>query len=211
MLDTIIKGGGMMIPLMTCSVITLAVVIDRAVAFYKNHQLDTRALRAQLMRHLQRGEMREAALLCVSTPSPVAAVLLAGLQAYNKLEKRTPENLRLSVGEAMEDHSLHSISAVEKHLWLLQTIGNAAPLLGMAGTVIGMIASFEKLGESSDPKVIGVGISIALITTAAGLLIALAAVIPHSFFGSRAEEIELEIGEASSEMLEFLVHESDKV
>jgi biopolymer transport protein ExbB len=205
MLETIIKGRIMMIPLLACSIVALAVVADRVWAFYLNSKLDTRALRAQLMRHLRRGEVNDAALLCISTPGPVAAVLLAGLQSYSRLDKRTPENLRLSVGEAMEDHALHSTSAVEKHLWLLSMIGNAAPLLGMSGTVLGMIKSFEKLGESSDPQIIGVGISEALITTAAGLLIALAAVIPFSFFTSRAEEIELEIGESSSEMLEFLV------
>ena len=205
MLETIIKGRIMMIPLLACSIVALAVVADRIWAFYLNSKLDTRALRAQLMRHLRRGEVNDAALLCISTPGPVAAVLLAGLQSYSRLDKRTPENLRLSVGEAMEDHALHSTSAVEKHLWLLSMIGNAAPLLGMSGTVLGMIKSFEKLGESSDPQIIGVGISEALITTAAGLLIALAAVIPFSFFTSRAEEIELEIGESSSEMLEFLV------
>ncbi|MDA0321576.1 MAG: MotA/TolQ/ExbB proton channel family protein [Verrucomicrobia bacterium] len=205
MLETIIKGRIMMIPLLACSIVALAVVADRIWAFYLNSKLDTRALRAQLMRHLRRGEVSDAALLCISTPGPVAAVLLAGLQSYGRLDKKTPENLRLSVGEAMEDHALHSTSAVEKHLWLLSMIGNAAPLLGMSGTVLGMIKSFEKLGESSDPQVIGVGISEALITTAAGLLIALAAVIPFSFFSSRAEEVELEIEEASSEMLEFLV------
>lgn len=208
MLETIIKGRFMMIPLMLCSVIALAVIIDRAVAFFLNNKLDTRALRAQLLRHLRRGEIKEAGLLCVSTPGPVAAVLLAGLQAFNKLDNPTPENLRLSVGEAMEDHSLHSMSAVEKRLWILSTIANAAPLFGMSGTVLGMISSFEVLGESSDPQVIGVGISEALITTAAGLLIALMAVIPFSFFTSQAEEIELEVEEASSEMIDFLVTES---
>ena len=210
MLETLIKGRFMMIPLMACSIIALAVVIDRVWAFVLNGQLDTRALRAQLLRHLRRGELKEAALLCVSTPGPVAAVLLAGLQAYGKLDNPTPENLRLSVGEAMEDHSLHSMSAVEKRLWILSTIANAAPLLGMSGTVIGMISSFEALGESSDPKIIGIGISEALITTAAGLLIALGAVIPFSYFTSRAEEIELEIEEASSEMIDFLVTEKGK-
>ena len=104
----------------------------------------------------------------------------------------------------MEDYSLHSISAVEKRLWVLSTIGNAAPLLGMTGTVMGMIKSFEKLAEAADPAIIGIGISEALITTAAGLLIALGAVIPYSIFVSMAEDIELEIDESSSEMLEFL-------
>ena len=210
MLETLIKGRFMMFPLMACSVIALAVIIDRTWAFVMNSRLDTCALRAQLLRHLRRGEMKEAGLLCVSTPGPVSAVLLAGLQAFNKLDNPTPENLRLSVGEAMEDHSLHSMSAVEKRLWILSTVANAAPLFGMAGTVLGMISSFEVLGESSDPKIIGVGVSEALITTAAGLLIALLAVIPFSYFTSHAEEIELEIEEASSEMIDFLVSEKGK-
>jgi len=211
MLETIIKGRTMMIPLMVCSVLSLAVLIDRIWAFYVNSKVDTRALRAQLMRHLRRGEVKEAALLCMNTLGPVSAVLLAGLQSYQRLEKRTPENLRMTVGEAMEDHSLHSMSAVEKRLWILSTIGNAAPLFGMAGTVLGMIKSFDKLAEAGlDAAAVGAGISEALITTAAGLLIALAAVIPYSVFTSMAQEIELEIDEASSEMLEFLGSEAEK-
>ena len=131
-------------------------------------------------------------------------MLLAGLQSYRKLEKRTAENLRLTVGEAMEDYALHSMSAVEKRLWILSTIGNAAPLLGMTGTVMGMIKSFEEMAKASDTAAIGIGIAEALITTAAGLLIALGAVIPFSVFTNMAEKIELEIDEATSEMLEFL-------
>ncbi|MBN2301855.1 MAG: MotA/TolQ/ExbB proton channel family protein [Lentisphaerae bacterium] len=204
MLETIIKGQLMMIPLIICSVLSLAVFLDRLWAFYLNSRIDTRALRAQLMRHLKHGEIKEAALLCANTPGPVSAVLLAGLQSYAKLEKKTPENLRLTVGEAMEDYAMHSMSAVEKRLWILSTVGNAAPLFGMTGTVLGMIKSFDKLAQSADAATIGIGISEALITTAAGLLIALGAVIPFSFFTSMAENIELEVDEASSEMLEFL-------
>jgi biopolymer transport protein ExbB len=210
MLETIIQGKLMMIPLMVCSVISLGVFIDRMWAFYSNGKVDTRALRAQLLKHLRRGEVKDAAMLCVSTPGPVSAVLLTGLQSYIKLEKKTPENLRLTVGETMEDYSMHSMSAVEKRLWILSTIGNAAPLLGMTGTVIGMIKSFEELAKAADPAVIGIGISEALITTAAGLLIALGAVIPYSIFTSMAEKIELDIDEASSEMLEFLAAAAEK-
>ncbi len=204
MLETIIQGKLMMIPLMICSVLSLGVFLDRLWAFYANSRIDTRALRAQLMKHLRRGQLTEAAMLCTSTPGPVSAVLLAGLQSYRKLEKRTAENLRLTVGEAMEDYALHSMSAVEKRLWILSTIGNAAPLLGMTGTVMGMIKSFEEMAKASDTAAIGIGIAEALITTAAGLLIALGAVIPFSVFTNMAEKIELEIDEATSEMLEFL-------
>ena len=211
MLETIIQGRAMMIPLMACSVLALAVLIDRVWAFYANSKIDTRALRAQLMKLVRRGEIKGAALLCASTPGPVSAVLLAGLQSYAKVEKRTTENLRMTVGEAMEDYTLHSMSAVEKRLWILSMVGNAAPLFGMAGTVLGMIKSFNKLAEAGlDAGAVGAGIAEALITTAAGLLIALGAVIPYSIFTSMAEEIELEIDEASSEMLEFLATEADR-
>ncbi|NQT94445.1 MAG: MotA/TolQ/ExbB proton channel family protein [Lentisphaerae bacterium] len=211
MLETIIKGRTMMIPLMICSILSLAVLVDRVWAFYVNSKTDTRALRAQLMRLLRRGQVKEAALLCMNTPGPVSAVLLAGLQSYQKLEQRSPENLRMTVRESMEDYALHSMSAVEKRLWILSTVGNAAPLFGMSGTVLGMIKSFDKLAEAGlDAAAVGSGISEALITTAAGLLIALAAVIPYSIFTSMAQEIELEIDEASSEMLEFLAQETEK-
>lgn len=211
MLETIIQGRLMMVPLMICSVMSLAVLIDRAWAFYANGRIDTRALRAQLMKLLRRGQIKDAGLLCVNTPGPVAAVLLAGLQSYSRLEKRTAENLRMTVGEAMDDYSLHSMNAVGKRLWILSTVGNAAPLFGMAGTVMGMIKSFEALAEKGmDAGAVGKGISEALITTAAGLLIALAAVIPYSFFTSVSENIELEIDEAASEMLEFLATEVEK-
>lgn len=210
MLETIIQGRLMMIPLMIESVLTLAVLIDRVWAFYSNSKVDTHALRAQLMKHLRRGEVKEAALLCASTPGPVSAVLLAGLQSYAKLEKKTPENLRMTVGEVMEDYSLHSMNAVEKKLWILSSVGNSAPLFGMAGTVTGMIKSFGKLSELADTSAVAVGISEALITTGAGLLIALGAVIPYSLFTSMAENIELEIDEASSELLKFLATEVDR-
>ena len=209
MLETIIQGRLMMIPLMICSVLSVAVLIDRAWAFYANSKIDVRALRAQLMKFLRRGQIRDAALLCINTPGPVSAVLLAGLQSYEKLEKRSPENLRMTVGETMGDYSLHSMSAVEKRLWILSTVGNAAPLFGMAGTVLGMIKSFKKLAEMADTAAVAVGISEALITTGAGLLIALGAVIPYNIFTSMTSDIELEIDEASSEMLEFLASQSE--
>jgi len=211
MLETIVKGRMMMIPLMICSVCALTIVIDRLWAFWLNSRIDTRALRAQIIKLLRQGDIKGAALLCASTPSPVSAVLLAGLQAFLKLDRKTPENLRMTVGEAMEDHAFHSMSSVRKRFWVLSTVANAAPLFGMAGTVIGMIRSFDKLAEAGlDAGAVGAGISEALITTAAGLLIALAAVIPFNLFCSMAETVELEIDEASAEMLEFLAQHTEE-
>jgi len=211
LLETILKGRMMMVPLLACSVIALAVILDRMMAFYANSKVDVRALRSNLMQLLREHKVREAAVLCANTPGPVSAVLLAGLQSYLKLAKRTPENTRITVGQAMEDFLRQSIGTVEKRLWVLATVGTVAPLLGMTGTVTGMIKSFQNLAEAAgvDAGAVGVGISEALITTAAGLIIALGAVIPYSYFTSVADKAELDIEEASTEMLDLLATEVD--
>ncbi len=211
LLETLLKGKIMMVPLMVCSVLALAVFLDRFMAFYRNSKVDVRALRSQLMRLLREHRVKDAALLCANTPGPISAVLLSGLQSYMKLEKRTPENTRITVGQAMEDFSNQSIGAVDKRLWILAMIAAAAPLLGMTGTVTGMIKSFESLAQTAgvDAGKVGIGIAEALITTAAGLIIALGAVIPYSVFISMADKIELDIDEASTAMLDLLVTEVD--
>ena len=111
----------------------------------------------------------------------------------------------------MDDFMRQSIGTVEKRLWILATIGTVAPLLGMTGTVTGMINSFQNLASASkvDAGAVGVGISEALITTAGGLIIALGAVIPYSFFTSVSDKTELDIEEASAEMLDLLATEVD--
>jgi biopolymer transport protein ExbB len=210
LLETLLQGRIMMIPLIICSVLALAVFLDRLMAFYKNGKVDVRALRSQMARLLREHRVREAALLCANTPGPISAVLLAGLQSYLKLEKKTPENTRITVGQAMDDFTRQSIGMVDKRLWILAMIAAAAPLLGMTGTVTGMIKSFKQLADvGADAGAVGVGISEALVTTAAGLIIALAAVIPYSFFISISNRIELEIEEAATETLDLLVTEVD--
>jgi len=211
LLETLLKGQMMMIPLVACSVIAMAVFMDRLWAFYANSKVDVRALRSNLMKLLREHKVKEAAVLCATTPGPISAVLLAGLQSYMKLHKRTPENTRITVGQAMEEFSHQSVGSVEKRLWILATIGSAAPLLGMTGTVTGMIKSFQNLAAAGgvDAGKVGIGISEALITTAAGLIIALGAVIPYSIFTSMSDKIELEIDEASTEVLDLLATEVD--
>jgi biopolymer transport protein ExbB len=106
----------------------------------------------------------------------------------------------------MQDYSHQAMSAVEKRLNILSFIGSSAPLFGMTGTVTGMIKSFNAIAGAGalQGSVVASGIAEALITTAAGLLIAMGAVIPFHYFTSRTEKIELEVIEASSELLDFV-------
>jgi biopolymer transport protein ExbB len=205
MLETIVKGSWMMIPLMLCSVLGTAVLIDRALAFWANSKIDTRSLRANVLSLLGENRPTDAAVLCASTPGPISAVLLTGLQSYAKhkaLGAKTDELIHV-MEKAMDDYALHAISAVEKRLNLLQAVGTAAPLLGMTGTVTGMIASFGAL-QGGDQATVANGIAEALITTAAGLIIAVWVMIPYSLFTSLADKVDLEIEESTSELLDFV-------
>ncbi len=200
-----------MVPIMACSLVSLAVVYDRWCAFRANRKIDTRSLRAKVLIHLRANEVDTAISACSATGGPLASVLLAGLRSYQQLKSKneSSETMRLVVGQVMDEYSAQALSVVNKRLDVLTTVGTAAPLLGMTGTVTGMIASFAGLAQSGSAAggggAVAAGIAEALITTAAGLLIALSAVIPQSVYNRWSDEIELEIQEANSEIVEFIL------
>ncbi|MDT8390927.1 MAG: MotA/TolQ/ExbB proton channel family protein [Lentisphaeria bacterium] len=210
MLELILKGGFMMYPLVVCSLISLAVVYDRWLAFRENRKVDTRALRAKVLARLREDDVEGAIAECAATGGPLASVLLAGLRSYQQLRQKneSSETMRLVVGQVMEDYSAQALAVVNKRLDVLTTIGTAAPLLGMTGTVTGMILSFKGMMDQAGVGAgdeVAKGISEALITTAAGLIIALMAVIPQSVYNRWSDEIELEIEESTSEIVEFIL------
>jgi biopolymer transport protein ExbB len=210
MLEHILKGGPMMIPLMACSLVSLAVVYDRWIAFAANRKVDTKALRAKVLSSLRANDPDAAVAACEAAGGPIASVVLAGLRTYIQLRAKdeNPETMRLVVGQVMEDYSAQALSVVNKRLDVLTTVGTAAPLLGMTGTVTGMIASFAGLaaaGSMGGGGAVADGIAEALVTTAVGLIIALMAVIPQSVFNRWSDAIELEIEESTSEIVEFIL------
>ena len=212
MLEHILNGGPMMIPLMICSLISLAVVYDRWAAFKKNRRIDTRSLRAKVLEHLRHNNVDAAIAECEASRGPIAAVLLAGLRSYSHLHRakqESSETMRLVAGQVMEEYSAQAMSVVNKRLDILTTIGTAAPLLGMTGTVTGMIVSFAGLADAGSiggsGGQVADGIAEALVTTAVGLIVALLAVIPQSVFNRWSDEIELELEESSSELVEFIL------
>jgi len=211
MLEHILKGGPLMVPLMLCSLISLAVVFDRWTAFRANRRVDTRSLVTRVLAALREADLPGAIAECEASSGPVASVLLAGLRSYEKLaeKKESAETMRLVIGETMVDYGSQAMSVVNKRLDVLTTIGTAAPLLGMTGTVTGMIASFGGLASASASAggggAVAAGIAEALVTTAVGLIVALAAVIPQSVFNRWSDEIELEIEETTASVTEFIL------
>lgn len=211
MLEQILQGGPLMIPLAICSLVTFAVVFDRYMAFRSNRQVDTRALQSKVMALLRAGDSASAIAECEASRGPIAAVLLVGLQTYEQLRDKNEaaETMRMVVSEAMIDHASQAMGIVNQRLDILTTIGTAAPLLGMTGTVTGMIASFKGLADASGGAgggtVVANGIAEALVTTAVGLIVALLAVIPQSVFNRWSDGIELEIEEVTSAFVKFIL------
>lgn len=210
MLEHILNGGPLMIPLLLCSVVSLSVVYDRWSAFRANRRVDTRSVRAKVLAELRGGNIDAAIAECESTRGPLVSVLLAGLRSYKHLHTKNenPETMRMVVSQVMEDYAAQAMGVVNKRLDILTTVATAAPLLGMTGTVTGMITSFTgfaEAGVSGAGGEVASGISEALITTAVGLIIALTAVIPQSVFNRWSDEIELEIEESSTELIEHIL------
>ncbi len=207
MLEYILDGGLLMYPLVACSIVALAVMIDRVRAF-RAAEADTVSLRAKITDCLDNGRVDEAVDIARQYHGPVAAVLLAGLDRYRKLKVRGRAILEIetNVKETMEDYAPHAMEPLESRLNLLSMIGSVAPLLGMTGTVTGMIASFNSMAEMGglDAGGVAAGIAEALITTGAGLLIAVPAVVAYNIFAKKIDKYVLEIEQTMKDLIDFI-------
>jgi len=111
----------------------------------------------------------------------------------------------------MADYAPHVIESLEKRMNLLTMIGMVSPLLGMTGTVTGMIASFETMSSGLDAGAVSAGISEALVTTAAGLIVAIPAVVAYNIFAKKVDRFILEIEESSTDLIDYITLEHEVV
>jgi len=207
MLTHLLNGGPIMVPLTFLSILALAIIIDRLRAF-RLADVNTLQLRARINDLLLTGQLDDAINVCADSSGPVAAVLLAGLVKYRKLLTiGLPVNeIEVAVAKTMEDYAPQVLEGLEKRLNILTLIGGFSPLLGMTGTVTGMIKSFDTMAQSAglDAGAVAGGISEALITTAAGLLVAMPAVAAANLFAKRIDKYILEIDECIIDVVDFI-------
>ncbi len=207
MLEYILNGGFMMWPLAALSVLSVAVIIERWNVF-RTASVDDRELRKTLFSLLRERQVDEAIDLCAGGSGPVAAVLLAGLRRYRKLLRlgREGRDLEDAVSRTMSEYAPHVINALERRLNMLLMIAGVAPLLGMTGTVTGMIRAFRDMAGAGGiaGDVVASGISEALITTATGLIIAMPAVVFYNVYTRRVDEMTLRIEESATELVDFI-------
>ena len=176
LVQTLAKGGPVMIPLLACSIVALAVVVER-LAFWWRQRDRGAALRA--LELAERGKLDEALELARRAPGAPARMIAAGLAERPG-----------TAGAAMEAAAQAEIGPLRSHLPVLDTIITLSPLLGLLGTVTGMIAAFGILSTTgmSQPTAITGGVAEALIATAAGLGIAIVTLVPYNYFTARAEQ-----------------------
>lgn len=182
MFDWFIRGGPIMIPLAVLSVVGLAIILERLWTLRAKRYLDSAQV-AVVSQLLASSEFRRAGEYCRERSGPFPTLVLT------LIDNRTAPYDELK--ELLEDTGRHQLRQLQRGLPALATVVAAAPLLGLLGTVLGMIQVFESVSVSglAQGQQLSTGISQALITTAAGLLIAIPALFLHSYLESRAEEI----------------------
>ncbi len=186
-LDSLLKlGGPTLIVLLSCSIVALAVAIERGYALFRA-LLGTDSLCADLEQSFDRGKLDVAQARCQASPTVLAQVLLAG---FERLQER-PETVR----SAMERERQRSLLRLKGPLWILGTVGAVAPFVGLFGTVNGIMGAFQAIGESHQAglDVVGPGIAEALLTTAVGILVAVIALAFYNFFQARLGRLSTEL------------------
>ncbi len=184
MLGFLFKGGVLVIPIILCSVFALAIFLERLIRFT---QLRKRGLGLadEVAALVKNGDDQQARDLVKASDSPMGKVLAQALEVKNQSQ----ETLEAIIVHATEEE----VRGLSRYLQALATIGNIAPLLGLLGTVVGMIKAFmviQEMGGKVNAAVLAGGIWEAMLTTALGLSVALPTIIAHSYLVSKVNQYE---------------------
>src|SRR3989338_845713 len=201
MWDMILKGGPVMWPIILCSVFAFAILLERMYHLHRA-KIDTAEFMNRVGGTLKRNKIMEAIDMCNNTPGPIAQIMKAGILKHDRP--------RHEIREAIEDAGVHEVPRLEKNLSALATIAHISPLLGLLGTVTGMVRCFQVIQEKStslspvNPGDLAGGIWEALITTVAGLIVAIPAYVAYNYLVSRVDNFVLEMEKAATELVNFL-------
>ncbi len=204
-MDIMQDGGAVMWLILLCSIVAVFIFLEKL--FYLHRvQINAGDLVRGLINVLKRNSIVEAISLCDDTPGPAAHVLRAAILAYEDGE----DDLR----QAIDDAALGEIPRLEARMKIMATVAYITPLLGLLGTVIGMIVVFNEIttkGAMVNASNLSQGIGQALFTTAAGLCVAIPSFMAYNYLVSRIESITLDMEKASSEIIYFFKRNKIKV
>jgi len=193
-------GGPVMYPLVICAVMSVAFMIERFITINRA-SADNEVLTEQVREHLQGGRVNDALAVCDQHAGPVAGLLANGIRNRN-LDSD-------SIERAMEELALRETPLLYRHLGILDTIITVAPLLGLLGTVTGMIKSFNVVGSAAglnNPTAITGGVAEALLATATGLAIAIVTLVGYNYLTEKVKEIIADMEVRATQLMNILAN-----
>ncbi|MFH2068872.1 MAG: MotA/TolQ/ExbB proton channel family protein [Candidatus Omnitrophota bacterium] len=196
--ELIIKGGVIMIPIILCSILSLAVIIERAINLHRA-QVDSETFFRKVEDPIRRNKIIEAINLCEAATGSVPRIVKSGLLCHD----RTNDEIR----EAIAETASFEVPYLERYFGILATVATIAPLLGLLGTVTGLMRAFMIIQMKSglvNPSDLAGGIWEALITTVAGLAVAIPTYVAYNYFVNRVNAIITEMEKSASRLLQLL-------
>lgn len=191
------KGGFLMYPIFFSSLLAIAIFFER-MFFLKSIKTSTRKFSNRIRDLIRKGNINFAITACRKNFTPISQIILAALLKHG--------GTREEIKEAIEDTASQEVSVLERNLPILATIGNIAPLLGLLGTVFGMIKAFQVVSVVGvgNPEALAGGISEALLTTAFGLSVAIPTIVAYNYLAHRVDRQIKEMESTCVDILEML-------
>lgn len=194
--DVVHRGGVVMVPIVMCSIFSLALIFERFYYFVNLHLgADMNRFFVSLREAIEAHRWKDAHALCEASAGPVARVVQAGLAA----REASPQE----IDETMEEAAHEELPSVEQHLRWLSTLAQVSTLLGLLGTVTGLVQAFQIIqvktagGSPVSPGDLAGGVWEALITTVAGLTVAIPTILAYNYFASRVAEVQFQMEKAA--------------
>lgn len=200
MLDIFEKGGFLMYPIFICSLIAITIFFER-MFFLKSIKTKTKRFVLRVKNLVKKGSIELAISACRKSPTPISEIMLAGLMKFGRG--------RDEMKEAIEDSANQEIPVLERNLSTLSTIGNITPLLGLLGTVFGMVKAFNVIAVMGvgKPEALAGGISEALLTTAFGLSIAIPTIVVYNYLSHRVDKLIREMEINCVDLIDLLTYQ----
>lgn len=197
MYDFVVRGGVLMIPIALCSIIALAIFLERLWSLRRSRVIP-RDFLIEIEDLIRREKIPEAITRCRKDNSSMANIIVAGIRNFGKR--------REIVKESIEEIGRREAATLERYINVVGTIAAIAPLLGLLGTVFGMIKAFDVISIQGvgNPSSLAGGISEALITTAAGLVVAIPTFVLYRYLANKADALIVEMEEHSIRMVDLL-------
>jgi len=197
MYDFVVKGGVLMIPIALCSIIALAIFLERLWSLRRSKVIP-RDFLIEIEDLIRREKIPEAVTRCRRDNSSMANIIVAGIRNFGKR--------REIVKESIEEIGRKEAASLERYINVVGTIAAISPLLGLLGTVFGMIKAFNVISIQGvgNPSSLAGGISEALITTAAGLVVAIPTFVLYRYLANKADALIVEMEEHSIRMVDLL-------